>query len=59
MILLFLVYEKTERSTSFDFLASLGGFFGLFLGVSFLSIIEIFYWFIIKLGRRSLAKVEQ
>jgi hypothetical protein len=37
--------------TSIDFISTVGGLFGLCLGFSFLSVIEIFYWFIIKLGR--------
>jgi len=33
-------------------MAVLGGFFGLFLGFSLLSLAEIVYWYIIKLGRK-------
>ena len=35
-----------------DFIASLGGLFGLFLGFSIVSFVEIFYW-IVGRGSRS------
>ena len=37
---------------SVGFISSLGGLFGLFLGFSLISFIELFYWIIIKLPRR-------
>ena len=40
--------------TLIDFVSSLGGLFGLFLGFSLLSFVEILYWFIVVLGRRTL-----
>jgi hypothetical protein len=43
-------FELTERYAIFDsmdFLASCGGFSGLFMGFSILSFIEIFYYFIL------------
>ena len=38
-------YETSQRMTFTDFLASLGGIFGLYLGFSILSFVEIIYWF--------------
>ena len=40
--------------TIIDFISSLGGVFGLFLGFSLISFVEIIYWFCIVLVRRSL-----
>ena len=34
--------------TLVDFLSSTGGLFGLFIGASILSFVEIFYWIIFK-----------
>ena len=39
--------------TSIDFISSLGGVFGLFLGFSLISFVEILYWFCVVLLRRS------
>ena len=36
-----------------DFIASLGGLFGLFLGFSIVSFVEIFYW-IVVMGPRTM-----
>jgi len=38
--------------TIIDFISSLGGVFGLFLGFSLLSFVEIIYWFGIVTLRR-------
>ena len=38
--------------TAIDFISSLGGLFGLFLGFSLLSFVEIIYWFIVVFGRQ-------
>jgi Amiloride-sensitive sodium channel len=57
-------YDQTERYAVFDsmdFLASCGGFSGLFMGFSILSFIEIFYYFIlwiIILNRQKANEVE-
>ena len=48
-----LEYERSKRMTPIDFVSSLGGLFGLFLGFSLLSFVEILYWFIVVLGRRT------
>ena len=50
----FAEYERSKRMTPIDFVSSLGGLFGLFLGFSLLSFVEILYWFIVVLGRRTL-----
>ena len=39
--------------TSIDFISSLGGVFGLFLGFSLISFVEILYWFCVVMLRRS------
>ena len=38
--------------TVVGFISSIGGLFGLCLGFSLVSLYEIFYWFVVKLGRR-------
>eukprot|EP00088_Acartia_fossae_P031474 TRINITY_DN32353_c0_g2_i1.p1 TRINITY_DN32353_c0_g2~~TRINITY_DN32353_c0_g2_i1.p1 ORF type:complete len:431 (-),score=50.76 TRINITY_DN32353_c0_g2_i1:35-1228(-) len=48
-------FGRTARYTFFNFVASLGGFFGLFLGFSVISLLEIIYWFVIIMARRLLA----
>ena len=42
---LFSEYETSRRLTFTDFVASLGGIFGLYLGFSIVSFVEIVYWF--------------
>ena len=42
-------YEISKRMTIFDFIANLGGLFGLCLGFSLVSICEIVFWLIIGL----------
>lgn len=44
----FLEYQKDLRMTTSDFISNIGGLFGLFLGCSFISFFEIFYWVVIK-----------
>ena len=46
-----LEYRKTENMTVIDLISQLGGLFGLCLGFSFISFIEIFYWISIRLCR--------
>ena len=45
-------YERSLKMTSIDFISSLGGVFGLFLGFSLISFVEIIYWFCVVLVRR-------
>merc|ERR1712128_232109 len=45
-------YEKSRRMTETDFLSNLGGLFGLCLGFSIISFIEIVYWFIIRMFKK-------
>ena len=47
-----LEYERGLKMTAIDFISSLGGLFGLFLGFSLLSFVEIIYWFIVVFGRQ-------
>ena len=47
----FLISEfvKTRKMTIIGFLSNIGGLFGLCLGFSIISFIEIFYWFVIRM----------
>ena len=49
-------YERSLRMTNVDFISTLGGLFGLCLGFSFISFIEIFYWAIIRFSRNLKSK---
>ena len=42
-----------------DFIASLGGLFGLFLGFSIVSFVEIIYWIVVRGSRHVLQKREK
>lgn len=46
----FVALKRFQLYGSVDFLANCGGLLGLFVGVSVLSIIEVFYYFILRLG---------
>ena len=41
-------YEKTLKMTNVDFLANIGGLFGLCMGFSIISFVEIIYWIVFK-----------
>ena len=45
-------FERARSMTWTGYIAQLGGFLGLFLGFSFVSAIEIFYWLTIRLVRK-------
>ena len=49
-------YERSEKMTIIDFISSLGGLFGLFLGFSLMSFVEIIYWFGVVMARRTLLR---
>ena len=49
-------YERSLRMTMVDFLSNMGGLFGMCMGFSFISGIEILYWFIIRLVRNISAR---
>ena len=49
--LVFSEFERSPKMTLLDFISGFGGFCGLCLGFSFVSIVEILYWFSIKLCR--------
>ncbi|CAO1411437.1 unnamed protein product [Diamesa serratosioi] len=46
----FVPLKRFQLYGSVDFLANCGGLLGLFVGVSVLSIVEVFYYFILRLG---------
>ena len=45
-------FVRSQRMTWLDFISNLGGICGLCLGVSFISVIELVYWFTLRLFRR-------
>ena len=45
----FAEFERSPKMTWFDFISSFGGFCGLCLGISFVSVVEILYWFSVRL----------
>ena len=52
LLISFLEFERLPKMTWLDFISGFGGFCGLCLGISFISSVEILYWFSIKLCRR-------
>lgn len=46
----FITSKRSELYGQTDFLANCGGLLGLFMGVSCLSIIEVIYYFTLRLG---------
>ena len=44
--------------TVFDYVASLGGILGLLMGVSLISVIEVAYWFSVKLAEAAFREKE-
>lgn len=46
----FVPLKRFQLYGTVDFLANVGGLLGLFVGVSVLSIVEIFYYFILRLA---------
>ena len=42
-------FERSPKMTWMDFISGFGGFCGLCLGFSFVSFVEIIYWFSLKL----------
>ena len=49
-------YRRYPSLTLVGFFSQIGGLFGLCLGFSFLSLVEILYWAVVRLGRTSLAQ---
>ena len=45
----FAEFERSAKMTWLDFISSLGGICGLCLGISFVSVTEILYWFSLRL----------
>jgi len=46
-----LEYRRSENMRLIDFVSQIGGLFGLCLGFSIISFIELFYWISIRLSR--------
>jgi Amiloride-sensitive sodium channel len=49
----FIAYEKRRAFDFDDLLASVGGFMGLILGISLVSIVEVLYFIIFKSGGKA------
>ena len=47
------VYERKARMTLVDFVSQIGGLFGLCMGFSFISIIEMGYWLTIRMFKNT------
>ena len=47
-------FERSRRMTWLDFISNLGGLCGLCLGISFVSMIELVYWFLLQFFTRVL-----
>ena len=41
-------YSREERMTALGYISQMGGLLGLCMGVSFISVIELIYWVMIK-----------
>ena len=46
-------YKRSVRMTFLDLIAGFGGLFGLFLGFSLVSFLELLYWATVRLVRNS------
>ena len=44
-------YVKKNKMSAFDFLSQIGGSIGLAMGISIISVVEIIYWFTVRLFR--------
>ena len=44
-------FKRAERLTWNDYIAQIGGLLGLAMGLSLISVVELIYWLIIRLGR--------
>ena len=53
-VCLSLEFERSIKMGPVDFIASLGGLFGLFLGFSIVSFVEIIYWIVVRGSRNML-----
>ena len=54
---IFTEFERGIRMGPVDFVASLGGLFGLCLGFSIISFLEILYWILSTVCRNILIKI--
>lgn len=44
----FIVYKRSASFGNVDLIANIGGLLGLFLGISILSVVEIFVFFVVR-----------
>ena len=49
-------YEKSIKLTIFGFISNMGGLIGLCLGFSFVSAVEIIYWFVVRMATNVVRK---
>ena len=54
---IFVEFERSIRMGPVDFVASLGGLFGLCLGFSIISFLEIIYWVLASIYKTSFNKM--
>ena len=52
------VYERKARMTPVDFISQIGGLFGLCMGFSFISIIEIGYWLTVRMFKSTIQNIK-
>ena len=45
-------FERSPKMTWLDFISGFGGLCGLCLGISFVSLVEIIYWFAIRMCKK-------
>jgi hypothetical protein len=43
-----LEFEKSKKMTNIEFLSNMGGLFGLCLGFSMVSFVEVVYWLVLR-----------
>ena len=56
---IFAEFSRAERMTWFDFASNIGGITGVTLGISFVSLLEVFYWVFIRFCGNLIKNKEQ
>ena len=46
-------FERRSRMTAIDFVSQVGGLLGLCMGFSLVSLVELVYWFTIRMARNA------